>query len=97
MHEENIHKYFYVIDKGVLYVLEITSWYDKTYQCRVTLKRNASSVFCDLLDYKTRYIVTVAERDVNSLELFESMGDALDVGVEYLRGISSLFGAEQIP
>ena len=91
-HEECIHKYFYVIEKGILYILEICSWHDKTYQCRVALKRNASTIFCDLLDYKTQYIVTVAERDVNSLELFESMGDALDVGVACLH----LFGAEQM-
>lgn len=98
MHEEYIHKYFYVIEKGILYVLEICSWHDKIYQCRVTLKRNASSIFCDLLDYKTQYVVTIAERDVSSLELFESMGNALDIGVEYLHlgGTSALFGAEQI-
>ena len=100
MHEECIHKYFYVVEKGILYILEITSWHDKTYQCRVTLKRNASSIFCDLLDYKSQYIVTVAERDVDSLELFETIGDALDVGVNYLHSFYDvrleLFGAEQI-
>lgn len=99
MHEENIHKYFYVVEKGILYILEICSWYDKTYQCRITLKRNASSIFCDIFDYKPQYIVNVAERDVDSLELFETIGDALDAGVEYLKSFYDvrleLFGAEQ--
>lgn len=89
MHEEYIHKYFYVVEKGILYVLKIRSWCDKIYQCRVTLKRNASSIFCELLDYSPQYIVTVAERDVNSFELFDSMGDALDVGVDYLHNFIS--------
>lgn len=98
MHEENIHKYFYVIEDKTLYVLEICSYYDKTFQCRVTLKRKSSSIFCDVLDYKAQYIVNVAERDVTSLELFETLGEALDVGVEYLKSFYSerLFGAEQI-
>lgn len=98
MHEEKIHKYFYVIEDNILYVLEICSYYDKTFQCKVTLKRKSSSIFCDVLDYKAQYIVTVAERDVDSLELFETMGDALDVGVEYLKSFYSdrLFGAGQI-
>lgn len=89
MHEECIHKYFYVVEKGILYVLKIRSWNDKAYQCRITLKRNAGTIFCDLLDYSPQYIVTVAERDVNSFELFDSMGDALDVGVDYLHNFIS--------
>ena len=89
MHEEYIHKYFYVVEKGILYVLKIRSWCDKTYQCRVVLKRNAGTIFCDLLDYSPQHIVTVAEKDINSLALFESMGDALDVGVEYLHNFIS--------
>lgn len=98
MHEEYIKKYFYVIEENILYVLEICSYYDKTFQCRVTLKRKSSSIFCDVLDYKAQYIVNVAERDVASLELFETLGDALDIGVEYLKSFysESSFGAEQI-